>query len=180
MDLCRSFQTMALYNQRMNTKLIQVCHKLSEQQLNQSTGAFFPSILDHWNHILFGDLIMLQRLVKNDFFSLEAKDSEELPVAMSVNDKFVSNLEELFTLRQKVDSLYISFTQSLIQEALSNNVVYLTTEGEKIERNLAEFCMHVFNHQTHHRGQITCLLSQFGKEYGSTDLPIVVPKLENA
>jgi uncharacterized damage-inducible protein DinB len=38
---------------------------------------------------------------------------------------------------------------------------------------------HFFNHQTHHRGQLTALLSQCGKDYGVTDLiwlPEVLPR----
>ena len=32
---------------------------------------------------------------------------------------------------------------------------------------------HLFNHQTHHRGQLTTLLSQLGLDIGSTDLPFM-------
>jgi uncharacterized damage-inducible protein DinB len=32
---------------------------------------------------------------------------------------------------------------------------------------------HMFSHQTHHRGQVTTLLSQMGLDMGSTDLPFM-------
>lgn len=179
MDLSYSFKIMAAYNQRMNDKLIKVCQQLSQAQLNASTGAFFPSILDHWNHILFGDLIMLQRLVDNDFIQLQSQVPGSLPVAKSVDDKFADNLEQLSALRTQVDAIFVAFTQGLSDETLDKTVRYRTTEGQDLERDLAAFCMHLFNHQTHHRGQITCLLSQCGLDYGSTDLPVVVPGLEN-
>ena len=39
------------------------------------------------------------------------------------------------------------------------------------------FCVtHFFNHQTHHRGQVTTLLSQLGRDYGATDL-ILLPEV---
>lgn len=174
MDLVSSFQVSALYNQRMNGKLIDVCGSLCVNDLNKPTGAFFPTVLDHWNHLLFADLIMLQRLVDNGFIALDTKTQNRLPVSTSINDKFVSNLDDLSSLRAIIDAIYIRFTQSLTDEMLTQTVCYQTTEGQQLERSLAEFCMHVFNHQTHHRGQITCLLSQYGLDYGSTDLPVVI------
>lgn len=36
---------------------------------------------------------------------------------------------------------------------------------------------HMFNHQTHHRGQVTTLLSQMGFDVGSTDIPFM-PEFE--
>lgn len=174
MDLSSSFQTMALYNQRMNAKLIKVCHELEEKKLHQPTGAFFSTIMDHWNHILFGDLIMLQRLVQNGFVDITPNIKKSLPVAKSVNDKFVNTLQGLSELRTTVDAIYVTFSETLTCEKLQSTLVYTTTEGQQLEKNLGEFCLHLFNHQTHHRGQITCLLSQFDLDYGSTDLPVVV------
>jgi uncharacterized damage-inducible protein DinB len=39
---------------------------------------------------------------------------------------------------------------------------------------VADITQHIFNHQAHHRGQLTCVLSQFGVDYGCMDLPVVV------
>jgi uncharacterized damage-inducible protein DinB len=35
--------------------------------------------------------------------------------------------------------------------------------------------MQVFNHQTHHRGQVHALLTRAGEDTGATDLPFVLP-----
>jgi uncharacterized damage-inducible protein DinB len=50
-------------------------------------------------------------------------------------------------------------------------------KGDPFTKNLFGLLMHVFNHQTHHRGQVTTLLSQFGVDYGSTDLVVLVPNV---
>jgi uncharacterized damage-inducible protein DinB len=47
---------------------------------------------------------------------------------------------------------------------------------EHIERELWVWVVQMFNHQAHHRGQVTTLLTQLGKDVGVTDLP-VVPEL---
>ncbi len=176
MDLSSNFRMLALYNQRMNKQLLAVCSKLTHKQLHQNTSSFFPTIMAHWNHILFGDLIMLQRLVVNELVSVEATVLAKLPVSKSVSDTFASNLDELSELRELVDSIYIEITNQFTSKSYSQIVRYTTTEGLVIERTVGQFCQHIFNHQTHHRGQLTCLLSQCGLDFGCTDLPIVVPE----
>ncbi|EMI4157453.1 DinB family protein [Vibrio parahaemolyticus] len=176
MDLSSNFRMLALYNQRMNRQLLGVCSKLTHEQLHQNTNSFFPTIMAHWNHILFGDLIMLQRLAANELVSIEATVLEKLPVSKSVSDTFASNLDELSELRELVDSIYIEITNQFTADCCNQIVRYTTTEGRVIQRTVGEFCQHIFNHQTHHRGQLTCLLSQFGLDFGCTDLPMIVPE----
>lgn len=175
MDLPANFRMMALYNQRMNKQLLAVCGQLSDEQLNQDTLSFFPTVMSYWNHILFGDLIMLRRLVSNQIVQLDESILSELPVAESVNDRFVNTLEALIPLRQKLDEVYVTITNAFDLKDCARTVSYTTTEGQCLERSVGEFCQHIFNHQTHHRGQLTCILSQFGLDFGCTDLPVIVP-----
>ncbi|WDE14247.1 DinB family protein [Thalassomonas haliotis] len=53
---------------------------------------------------------------------------------------------------------------------------YSSTEGERINKCVADVCQYLFNHQSHHRGQLTCILSQLGINYACTDLPVLVPE----
>ncbi len=176
MDLPSNFRMLALYNQRMNKQLLGVCQNLTVEELHQDTQAFFPSIMAHWNHILFGDLIMMQRLVANNLVEIDTELLKQLPKSKSVHDTFANTLEELIPLRDLVDKIYIKITEGFDAERCSAIVRYTTTEGQLIERTVGEFCQHVFNHQTHHRGQLTCLLSQKGLDFGCTDLPMIVPE----
>ncbi|QJY36566.1 damage-inducible protein DinB [Vibrio europaeus] len=180
MDLSSNFRMLALYNQRMNQQLLSVCEQLSPQRLNQETHSFFPSVIAHWNHILFGDLIMLQRLVTNQIHVLEPQQVETLPTAKAINDTFVTNLEELKRLRSLVDQIYIDMTKNFTADTCKEIVVYTTTEGGEMRRNVGEFCQHIFNHQTHHRGQLTAILAQLGCDFGCTDLPVIVPEGSSA
>ena len=176
MGLAENFRMMAKYNQRMNVHLLEVCKQLSPEQLHEETNSFFSSVMCHWNHILFGDLIMLGRLIKNGLVQIEPSILEKLPVATSVNDKFANTLEELVLLRAIVDDVYVKAAQRLTSESCEQTISYKTSEGVALEKTVAEFFQHIFNHQTHHRGQLTCILSQFGLDYGCTDLPMIVPE----
>lgn len=171
MDLSSNLRMLALYNQRMNQQLLTVCEPLSVEQLHQQTQSFFPSVMAHWSHILFADLIMLQRLVDNDLVNVDPAVLKTLPKSKSVNDQFVSNMDELKSLRVVID---------LTDLDCSKIVRYTTTEGRLIERKTGEFYQHIFNHQTHHRGQLTCVLSQLGLDFGCTDLPVIVPEGSHA
>ncbi|MGR5287821.1 DinB family protein [Vibrio maritimus] len=174
MDIAANFRVLALYNQRMNQQLIKVCETLSNEELHQDRGAFFTSIMAHWNHILFGDLIMLQRLVANQCVDVGEDKLANLPTSKSIHDTFVKDIEHLKSLRSTVDDIYIDVTRQLTHESCQRLVRYTTTEGILMERTVAQFCQHIFNHQTHHRGQLTCLLSQIGVDFGCTDLPMIV------
>ncbi|WP_318400404.1 DinB family protein [Photobacterium leiognathi] len=176
MDLSSNFRMLAHYNQRMNNQLLSACQQLTDEQLHQNNNAFFPSVMAHWNHILFGDLIMLRRLIANNIVEVDAEVLQQLPVAKKINDTFVTTMDELSALRGLVDTVYIEITQAFTPSTCREIVKYTTTAGLLIERNVGEFCQHIFNHQTHHRGQLTCILSQFNVDFGCTDLPIVVPE----
>ncbi|HIF5802542.1 damage-inducible protein DinB [Vibrio parahaemolyticus] len=178
MDLPSNLRMFARYNQRMNDQLMRVCEQLTPQQLHQPTGAFFPTVMDHWNHLLFGDLVMLRRLVDNGVIDIDAQTLASLPVAHTVNDSFACNLVELRALRVLVDRIFLDFTRELTPEICDQQLRYSTTEGQTLTPIVGAFCQHLFNHQTHHRGQLTCVLSQFGLDFGCTDLPVIVPERE--
>ena len=117
---------------------------------------------------------MLSRLVANGIVNIEPHILQKIPAVKSVNDQFVHNLNELMILRALVDEIYLKITQDLTVESYNGIIKYTTSSGEYLEKNIGEFFQHIFNHQTHHRGQLTCILSQFGLDFGCTDLPIIV------
>ncbi|MEZ9524127.1 DinB family protein [Enterovibrio norvegicus] len=176
MELQSNFRMMARYNQRINQQLLAVCGTLTREQLTEDTHSFFPSILDYWNHILFGDLIMLQRLAASGVAGLNASSLEGLPVSKGIHDTFATDLKTLIPLRQRVDSIILDMVENLTNDVTSLPFHYTNTEGVKMTKLVGEYCQHLFNHQAHHRGQLTCLLSLRGLDYGCMDLPIVVPE----
>ncbi|MGF1704720.1 DinB family protein [Enterovibrio baiacu] len=175
MELQSNFRMMARYNQRINQQLLTVCGTLTHEQLTEDTHSFFPSILDYWNHILFGDLIMLQRLAACHVAGLSTSTLEGLPVSKGIHDTFATHFDTLVPLRQRVDHVILEMVENLTDDVTSQPFHYTNTEGVKLTKLVGEYCQHLFNHQTHHRGQLTCLLSLRGLDYGCMDLPIIVP-----
>ena len=72
--------------------------------------------------------------------------------------------------RNWLDGLIVEMAGALPDEALARSLTYANTKGVESTRNLMALLLHFFNHQTHHRGQVTTLLFQAGIDPGTTDL----------
>lgn len=142
--------------------------------LEKETHSFFPNIISYWNHILFGDLILLGRLALNEIAQLQLEDVAKFPSPKSPKDIYHNRLSDIAALRKQVDKLIIKYCDNLTEEDCEKFITYTTTEGDTITKAVADITQHIFNHQAHHRGQLTCILSQFGVNYGCMDLPVIV------
>ena len=174
MSLANNFRMMSRYNQRINAQLMESCLALPQAILEKETHSFFPNIISYWNHILFGDLILIGRLALNEIGKLSPQDLSVFPTPRSPQDIYYSNLSEIAVLRKKVDEVIMQYCINLTEENCKQFITYKTTEGVSITKAVADVTQHLFNHQTHHRGQLTCVLSQFGVDYGCMDLPVIV------
>lgn len=168
---------MAQYNRTINQRIYAVAEKLSPQQLHQDSGAFFGSVLGTLNHIAVADTIWLKRLIAALPAHTELKPVAELPLPESLGTILCDDLDELCTRRNLLDEALSAFAASITDAELLQPVTYKNMKGEAFSKLLFGLLMHVFNHQTHHRGQLTTLLSQFGVDYGSTDLVVLVPNV---
>jgi uncharacterized damage-inducible protein DinB len=153
------YQTMAEYNEWMNQKLYAICADIPDSIRKQDRGAFFKSIHGTLNHLLFGDRIWMGRFIAQPF---NARIGEEL----------YSDFCTLRQERQITDRQILAWTQQLSPEWLHQPFTYTSGVDGKT-RTLPAWLLvtHMFNHQTHHRGQLTTLLSQLGYNPGVTDLP---------
>lgn len=174
MSLVNNFRMMSLYNMRVNAQLMDCCLALPIAIQEKGTNSFFLNIISYWNHILFGDLILLKRLALNEIGLLKSKHLAKLPSPISPQDIYHNHLPELALLRQKVDEIIDYYCANLTEEDCERFITYTTTEGDSITKVVADVTQHLFNHQTHHRGQLTCILSQFDVDYGCMDLPVIV------
>jgi len=176
LSLAKNFIMLSHYNQRMNVQLIECCALLPTDVLFKETNSFFSNIISYWNHILFGDLILLERLASNHIAGISPDDFTKLPSPKSPNDIYHNKFCDLAIVRKTVDELIIKYSSNLTDVECQKFITYQTTEGESITKAVSDITQHIFNHQAHHRGQLTCVLSQFGVNYGCMDLPVIVPE----
>lgn len=160
MDMVRHYRLMADYNAWMNRRLYAVCSDIPDQQRKEDLGAFFKSIHGTLNHILWGDRAWMGRFTGDAF-----------PVGRMGEDLF-DDFARLREARESMDVRIIAWTQTLTLEDLNRKLVFRSlTDGKQRRASLWCFASHLFNHQTHHRGQITTLMKQLGCDPGITDIP---------
>ncbi|WP_369855320.1 DinB family protein [Candidatus Thalassolituus haligoni] len=178
MSLKSYFELMAEYNQGMNESIYQAASKLSETDLAEDKGAFFGSIINTLNHILVGDTIWLQRFANHleNFPALDYVRVLETP--KSLDTVLYSDFSELKEKRGEMDEIIKFFTKELTDNVISEPFSYKNTKGQAFIKNFGHVLQHFFNHQTHHRGQVSTLLYQHGIDIGVTDLLVNIPSVE--
>jgi uncharacterized damage-inducible protein DinB len=150
---------LAAYNAWMNDKLYSVCAALSDEDRKRDRGAFFKSIHGTLNHLLLADSVWMGRF-------------EGKPFAMrSLDQELYSSFDELRAQRREMDARIERWASGLTEAGLDAKLEFTSAITKQTHRpTVWKVVMHFFNHQTHHRGQLTTLLSQNGLDYGSTDL----------
>ncbi len=166
----QSFKLLATYNQWQNQSLYQACESLTDAQLCEDRGAFFGSLLATLNHILVGDLFWLKRFSQHSSGCLSPEDLHPFKQPNSLNHLLYNQFAKLKEARLRLDSIIIDFCHRLTDQDLSSELHYKNSAGQDLHKNFAHLILHLFNHQTHHRGQVSVLLSQLGIDYGATDL----------
>ncbi|MBD2578979.1 DinB family protein [Oscillatoria sp. FACHB-1406] len=155
-------QLMAQYNQWMNSRLYELCATLPDTELRKERGAFFKSIYATLNHIAYGDLAFLSRFTGNP------------SVVPEPGDDLFGTFDLLRVQRAALDRRILVWSEALSPAWLAESLTY-TSKIDGKTRTVPKWILvaHMFNHQTHHRGQVTTLLSQMGLDIGSTDIPFM-------
>ncbi|QUI61784.1 damage-inducible protein DinB [Pseudoalteromonas sp. A22] len=170
-----NFELMADYNRWMNEKLYEVVSGLSATELHQDRGAFFGSIMGSLNHILVADIIWLKRYTKHSYHFEALNVVATMPLPTKLDAMLYEDFAALRQARAEMDKVIIEFANEVTEEALAADLHYKNTQGKTFSRKFGFLVHHLFNHQTHHRGQITTLLSQIGIDMGETDLLARIP-----
>lgn len=180
MDINQHFRLMSKYNQRMNRQIYDVIKTLSTAQLKEDRGAYFKSIFATLNHILVGDLIWLRRFAthSDNYSSLQALSGYPSPATLDAI--IYADINDLIKARQEIDRLIDAWLEHESKESDFDELhIYSDTKGIVSQREFGELVSHLFNHQTHHRGQLTTLLNQLDLDIGVTDFLIDIPDQHN-
>ncbi|WP_386066311.1 DinB family protein [Tahibacter sp. UC22_41] len=167
---------MADYNRWMNERVYDAAAKLDHATLVADKGAFFGSILATLNHIAVADSIWLHRFAQHPASFAALGTVAAFPQPTSLTQSLAPDLAALRDYRRRLDELIEHWVPELTQEHLSTDITYANLAGVSSSKNFSLLLQHFFNHQTHHRGQVTTLLFQSGVDVGATDLLAMVPR----
>jgi len=170
------FRLLAQYNDWMNHKLYDAAAQLPEAERLAERGAFFGSLQSTLQHIIIGDTLWLGRFGAHPRFAEALAGVVALPRPTDARGEPMA-FEALRARRAWLDRQILHFCCALTEEDLELVIHYKSMAGGAGSRKLGDLLLHFFNHQTHHRGQATTLLSQQGIDIGVTDLVVLVPEV---
>ncbi len=159
--MCDHFQTFARFNQWANREIYDVVTNLPETEVyKKRPAAYFGSIQGTLNHILVIDRLWFGRIAGIDpgITRLDLILHEDFP--------------PLHEARQAEDLRIVNLVDGLDEAALAGNCDYNDTSGKPWTMPIRRMLATVFNHQTHHRGQVHALLKEAGQEPPALDLPV--------
>lgn len=178
MSRTAQFTLLARYNEWMNNKLYEAAASLPAGELAAPRGAFFGSLQATLNHIAVADTIWLKRMAAHPRFADALAPLAALPAPAALDQPLCDSFDDLRARRAWLDRRILDWTHGLHDDDLDAVVSYRRMNGEANNKQLGLLLLHFFNHQTHHRGQATTLLSQAGVDVGVTDLLMLVPEAQ--
>lgn len=153
------FYIQAKYNKWMNEHFYMLCDSISDEERKRDAGAFFKSIHGTLNHILLGDRLWLSRF-QNTTFDIKSLDQE-----------LYSDYDELKNQREITDSDINRYVDNLSEDKLNQPITFVSKVKQAEHTYILRDCvLHFFQHQIHHRGQVSTLISQLGIDIGVTDM----------
>ena len=153
-------QLCARYGRWMNERMVAALTGLADDERKRDRGAFFGSIHRTLNHLVWADRVWLGRFTGDPF--------GEAAYGADLFDDFAA----LAAAREDADRRILDWAGQLTQGWLDSTLEYRASSDKRVRRLPAWIAAtHLFNHATHHRGQLTTLMKQAGVEPGATDLP---------
>lgn len=155
-------QLLARYGRWMNERMYATVAVMSDDERRRDRNAFFGSIHRTLNHLVWADSIWLSRFTGGTY--------SERAWGTDLYDDF----EALAQARARADTAILDWAGQLQPAWLASTLDYRSAGDGRLRRLPAWIAAtHLFNHATHHRGQLTTLIKQAGADPGVTDLPFL-------
>jgi len=155
MDL-NDIRELYVYNRWANHRSLAAAAKLDNATFIRPMANRFSSVRDTLAHILSGEWIWLERW--NGISPTALLDAAAFPTVESLKVRW-----------ETVEQGYHEFLHSLSLARLQKNLAYINRAGQPYEYPLWQQMVHVVNHSSYHRGQVTTLLRQLGAQPIATD-----------
>ncbi|MBS0238298.1 MAG: DinB family protein [Proteobacteria bacterium] len=156
-------RTMARYNAWQNANVYGASEGFSDAQRKADRGAFFGSIHATLNHLLWADQAWLHR-----FGAAPPPAKRGIVEGLTLCETW----EALCKERRRFDGVIQDWADQIQPPDMAGDLTWISgATGRELTRPKALLIAHLFNHQTHHRGQVHAMLTGFGVKPGVTDLP---------
>ena len=155
---------MARYNMWQNESLLTAANALSPLEREQNRGAFFGSIQKTLSHILWGDMIWMSRFT----------DRPAPAGNIHASPNFVKSWAQYQVDRPAFDQEILQWAHQVTPDWFEGELTFFSgAAGHEITKSKTTLVAHLFNHQTHHRGQVHAMLTAAGVTPDDTDMPLL-------
>lgn len=152
---------MARYNSWQNDQVMAVARRLPAATVQEDRGAFFGSILATLNHLVWADALWMSRFDGGAGPDVAARD----------HTRCCPTIGAWEAARFRLDGRIRIWAAGLREIDLRGDLTWHSgTTGAQMRKPRAVCVSHMFNHQTHHRGQVHAMLTALGADPGVTDL----------
>jgi uncharacterized damage-inducible protein DinB len=156
-------QTMARYNAWQNQSIFAAARALTDAAREADRGAFFGSIRASLSHLMWGDLMWMARF-----------DGGQSPGGTITASPDMFDWPSLWADRPKLDARIAAWAWMVTPDDLAGDLCWHSFAlGRDMAKPYGLCVMHLFNHQTHHRGQVHAMLTAAGATPDDTDLPFM-------
>jgi uncharacterized damage-inducible protein DinB len=164
------FELLADYNEKTNREMLVILGAQAPELPGRPAGVYHGSVLGVLNHILQADVLWLRRFA-NQLPELGFLPAE-LPAfkLQGLKDLTWDSLPVLQPAREKTDALLGRAVRAIPPSRYPEILEYRNIKGEAQSKVIWRTLLHVFNHQTHHRGQVAAVLDQFGVQNDYSNL----------
>ncbi|QXL84378.1 DinB family protein [Comamonas sp. NLF-1-9] len=153
------FSTLARYNVWASTRLLDAVAPLDEADYRRDMGLFFKSIHGSLNHLLVAEHLLWWGRIAEGVSLKVALDGEAEPDRARLAQRLLQGAARWQPL-----------IESWPASRFDGRFNYTTMGGEPVSLPFAATLAHVFNHGTHHRGQITAALTALGQRCPELDM----------
>ena len=150
---------LARYDLWATERLLLACDELPDADYRRDVGMFFKSVHGTLNHLL-----VAQHQIWFTRFVTGRSPRADLGAEVEVDRT------RLRSALRAGSVAWWAFVDKLDETRLSGTLDYTTTRGQPMSLPFAATLQHVFNHATHHRGQITAGLTMLGLECPVLDM----------
>jgi len=178
-EFCDNYRFLARYNRWINERLYEACEALTDEARKQERGAFFGSIHRTLGHLVLADQVWLRRFAQcgadnGIAFASLGPDVLDMPEAYTLDMVLFDGWTELKAKRAQLDAAIEQWVADMPDSYPQLTMRYGNSKGVQREHAAWMAITHFFNHQTHHRGQASTLVTQAGGTVGVTDLIALV------
>ena len=153
------FETLARYNAWATARLLDAVAVLPDVDYRRDTGLFFKSIHGTLNHLLVGEHLLWFR-----------RFDEGISPKLALNEEAETDRIRLAECLREGAARWAPLIGQWPAERFDGTLDYTTMRGTAASLPFAATLAHVFNHGTHHRGQITAALTALGQPCPELDL----------